>query len=241
MNQFYKDYIDVQLRNSCNIDFTSKCVLQCVYCQRQAWDEEFGVGGATGRNKVKISSDMPFEDFKKIGQTFNRMHLCGQISDPIYHPHLIKYLRYASANNIRMQIHTNGTGKNLQFWKDLYSIKKTMRIVFGIDGTDQKTANIHRVGQNFHQSFKAMLLGAKSHHTICWQFIPFEHNEHQIERAKDIAHKYNIQFIALKSNRTTNRYIFLHNKKTLLYWLKPPKDPSLASNMSVARHIKQVM
>ena len=92
--------MDVQLKNGCNVDFTSKCILQCVYCQRQAWDEEFNVGGAVGRNKVKISGDMPFEDFKKIGQTFNNMYLCGQISDPIYHPHLIKYLRYASAHKL---------------------------------------------------------------------------------------------------------------------------------------------
>ena len=200
MNQLYRDYIQQQLLQTVNVDLSSKCLLQCVYCQRQSWSEQHG---AIGRNKVKISSDMPFEDFQKIGKTFKKMHLCGQISDPIYHPHLLQYLRYASDNNIQIQVHTNGTGKNNQYWKDIYSIKKRMRFVFGIDGIDQKTVNLHRVGQNFHQSFKAMLLGSQSHHTICWQFIPFRHNEHQLKRAKDIASKYNIQFLILKSNRAS--------------------------------------
>jgi len=237
MNQLYKDYIRTQIQLSVNTDFSSKCLLQCVYCVRQSWSEK---QGATGRNKVKNSGDMPFKDFKKILHTFGRMHLCGHISDPIYHPHFIKYLRYASDLNIPLQINTNGTGKNNQFWKDIYSLKTRMRFVFGIDGIDQKTVNLHRVGQNFHQSFKAMLLGAKSHHRITWQFIPFQHNEHQIERAKTIAHKHNIQFMILKSNRTNNRNIFLHNKKTYLDWIRPPKDPNLSADGN-ARHIKQYM
>lgn len=237
MNQLYKDYIRYQLKKSCNTDFSSKCLLQCVYCIRQAYQADYG---AMGRNKVKISGDMPFEDFQKIGKTFQQMHLCGQISDPIYHPHLLQYLRYASDNNIQIQVHTNGTGKSNQYWKDIYSIKKRMRFIFGIDGIDQKTVNLHRVGQNFHQSFKAMLLGSQSHHKITWQFIPFRHNEHQIERAKTIAHKHNIQFLILKSNRTDNRDIFLHNKKTYLDWIRPPKDPNLSAD-GKARHIKQYM
>jgi len=238
MNQLYRDYIRTQVQLSVNTDFSSKCLLQCVYCMRQEWSQD---KGATGRDKVKISGDMPFEDFKKIGKTFPQMHLCGQISDPIYHPHLLQYLQYASDNNIHIQIHTNGTGKSNQYWKDIYSIKKRMRFVFGIDGIDQKTVNLHRVGQNFHQSFKAMLLGSQSHHKITWQFIPFQHNEHQIKRAKDIASKYNIQFLILKSNRTEDRNIFLHNKKTRLDWIQLPNDPNLSVSRGNPLSIKEYM
>ena len=58
-----------------------------------------------------------------------------------------------------------------------------------------------------------MLLGSKSNHHIIWQFIPFQHNEHQIERAKDIARKHNIRFLILKSNRWRQNPIIIDNKQ----------------------------
>ena len=220
MKQFYKDYVQYQYKNYINIDFSNKCILQCVYCQRQLPDS---------KNKIHTSRDMPFDDFQKILQVYSSISLCGQISDPIYHPHFLKYLRYASDNNIKININTNGSGKKKQFWKEAFSIPYPIRWIFGIDGLDQKTCNLHRIGQNFHQSFKAMLLGSQSHHRIIWQFIPFQHNEHQIERAKDIAHKHNIQFMILKSNRWSNRTVVINNKHTTLDWILPPSNKHLKS------------
>lgn len=228
MNQLYKDYISRQLRNSCNIDFSNKCLLQCPFCQRQSIE---------GRDKVKQSFDMSFEDWKKIIHTFKGVHMCGQLSDPIYHPQFIQYLQYAAERKKRIHIHTTGTGKKKSFWKEAFSIQHPIRWVFGIDGLDQKTCNLHRIGQNFHQSFKAMLLGSQSHHRIVWQFIPFQHNEHQIERAKEIAHKYNIEFMILRSNRWDKRTVVINNKHIKSDWIHPPSNKHLKSTSQY--HVKR--
>lgn len=219
-HELYLDYVRKIPNTSINIDFSNKCLLQCAYCMRQK---------PAAKDKIKRSSDMSFNDWKKILQLFPELvELCGQLSDPIYHPDFIKFLEYASQNNTYVHIHTTGTGKKRHFWNKVFSIKKRFRFVFGIDGLDQKTCNLHRIGQNFHQAFKAMLLGAQSHHRIVWQFIPFRHNEHQIERAKDIARKHNIQLMILKSNRwypDTN--VLINNKLIKRDWIHPPSNPDL--------------
>ena len=83
MNEYfynmYLDYVNMQAKKSINVDFGNKCLLQCVRCMRQL---------PGGKKKVKASRDMSFDDFKKVAKSFKRLSLCGQISDPIYHPHL---------------------------------------------------------------------------------------------------------------------------------------------------------
>lgn len=221
----YQDYIKAQIKRLPNTDLSNKCILQCAFCERQRVHK----GELIGKTKVKLSSDMSFEDFQKIIHTFQGVNLCGQLSDPIYHPNLIQYLQYASDSNKQIHIHTNGSGKKKSFWKEAFSIQHPIVWTFGIDGLDQKTCNLHRIGQNFHQSFKAMLLGSKSNHHIIWQFIPFQHNEHQIERAKDIARKHNIRFLILKSNRWRQNPIIIDNKQVIPDWIKPPNDNSLSA------------
>ena len=228
----YYDYIKAQIKRLPNTDLSNKCILQCAFCQRQRVHK----GELIGKNKIKMSQDMSFEDWKKIIHTFQGVNLCGQLSDPIYHSNFIHYLQYAAERKKRIHIHTNGSGKKKSFWKEAFSIQHPIRWIFGIDGLDQKTCNLHRIGQNFHQSFKAMLLGAQSHHRIIWQFIPFQHNEHQIERAKDIAHKHNIDFMILKSNRwTTSNSIYVNNKLVVPDWIRSPEDTSLSE---IGMHVK---
>ena len=219
----YQDYIEYQLKQLPNTDLTNKCLLQCVYCQRQSLHN----GEPRGRDKVKLSQDMPFGDFMKVCKSFRGINFCGQLSDPIYHPNFIKYLQYASDHDKSIHVHTNGSGKKLSFWKQAFSIPRIIEWTFGIDGLDQKTCNLHRIGQNFHQSFKAMLLGSQSHHKIVWQFIPFQHNEHQIPKAMSIARKHNIRFLLLKSNRWSQNPIYVDNKHLTPDWIQPPKDMSL--------------
>ena len=231
--EIYKDYVEAQLKQQPNIDISNKCILQCIYCQRQT---AFN-GKPRGREKVKASQDMSFSDFKKVIKSFRGINLCGQLSDPIYHPQLLDYLQYASDHGKRINIHTNGSGKKKSFWQQAFSIKQPIKWTFGIDGLDQNTCNLHRIGQNFHQSFKAMLLGSKSHHQIIWQFIPFQHNEHQIDRAKDIARKHNIRFLTLKSNRWGGEAIYLDNKLIRPHWIKPPKEHLHAPTI---KHVQRV-
>ena len=219
--RLYSDY--VRSIGNINIDTSNKCTLQCVFCMRQT---------KNGKKKIKRSGTMSFHDWKLCIQLTKTVTMCGQISDPIYHPNFISFLRYAGQNNTHVCIHTNGSGKKKKFWEECFSLKGQFRWVFGIDGLDQKTVNLHRIGQNFHQSYKAMLMGSKAsrNHYIIWQFIPFLHNEEQLPRAIDTAHRHNIDFVILKSHRhNSNQNIIVNNKPIKRDWIHPPRSQNLYS------------
>jgi MoaA/NifB/PqqE/SkfB family radical SAM enzyme len=176
-SSFSEDYIRyINYAKCCDIEFTYICPLQCPFCDRQ--DERLDVKRIISRND-NISRD----NFIKLLKYFNSFYFCGQISDPIYHPEFKDLLDYC--NNFpekKVVIYTNGTRKKLNWWKEVF-LSSHSNIIwrFGLDGTDQETANIYRVNTNFDEVFNVMKMGASMGANIEWHFIVFKHNEHQID------------------------------------------------------------
>lgn len=195
VDDFYSDYIHaVKNTHSLNLDMTFRCPLQCPLCMRER---------PGGREKIKISADMPIESFKKVCEYFNKIHICGQISDSIYHPKFLEMLEvYYNKYNFPLMISTNGSGKKIDWWKKAYELSnKNTTWIFGIDGFDQETAEKYRVNIKYQSALDAMLLGASLKKNIVWQFIVFKHNEHQVDQVKDFALQNGISFHLMKSSR----------------------------------------
>lgn len=192
----YYEYITrIKVESSVNVDFTHRCRLECPFCMRQR---------PTGKIKVKRSKDMTISDFRKLINSVEQVHLCGQIGDPIYNRNFHRCLEIKSTEypDKRFGVHTNGSGKSMDWWKKTYELsdEKTY-ITFGLDGIDQETLNIYRVNSNFDQVWNALLLGKKMGVDVRWQFIVFGHNEHQLEDAKKMAAEHSITFNLIKSSR----------------------------------------
>jgi MoaA/NifB/PqqE/SkfB family radical SAM enzyme len=169
-NKLYSSYIEEQKKAVFNIETTSRCRLQCPFCQRQR---------KGGKEKVKLAGEMSYEDMRKIYNFTTRMNFCGQISDPIYHTDFLKILEIKKneyPNNI-MSIRTNGSGKKLSWWEAAYNLcDKTTIWTFGLDGASQKTANIYRIGTNFNEIFKAMIIGTKNKMVTCGTKVTKQNN-----------------------------------------------------------------
>jgi len=191
---FYKSYLDDIRKKSVNLDITYRCPLECPFCQRQMM--------GSGKDKISRSSDMLIEDYQKIIKFFTVMNFCGQISDPIYHPKFLDILKISTTYNKGFEVHTNGTRKKLSWWREAFDLTDSRFVwTFGLDGTDQETANIYRVNTKYEEVLEVMKLGASLGKNIRWQFIVFKHNEHQIEEAKRIAKENNITLRIMKSFR----------------------------------------
>jgi len=192
---FYKSYLDQIRKKSVNLDITYRCPLECPFCQRQRMGDD--------KEKISRSSDMPIEDYLKLIEFFKTMNFCGQISDPIYHPSFLEILKLSETyTDKKFEIHTNGSRKKLSWWKEVFESTDNRFVwTFGLDGTDQETANKYRVNTKFDDVLEAMKLGASMGKIIHWQFIIFEHNEHQIEEAKRIAKENGIVLRLMKSFR----------------------------------------
>jgi molybdenum cofactor biosynthesis enzyme MoaA len=147
--------------------------------------------------------DITINEYRKIVSFCDNIRLCGQLSDPIYHKNFHDLLAYANKHpHKKFSIHTNGTRKKLDWWNKCFEISTfNVRWIFGLDGTDQETANIYRVNTRFDEVFNVMKLGASLGVNIIWQFIVFKHNEHQIEQARQMAKENNITLELVASDR----------------------------------------
>ena len=70
-------------RDNVNLDISNKCTLECIACSRQT--NRFA-GNPIPGNDTSISQ------WTKLCKHFKHLCLCGQISDPIFNPNLIKFV-----------------------------------------------------------------------------------------------------------------------------------------------------
>jgi MoaA/NifB/PqqE/SkfB family radical SAM enzyme len=145
-------------------------------------------------NPLLKVSDIDLDLFKKsipetlIKQLYS-ITLCGNFGDPLLNKDLIPIIEYIAAANadVRLDIHTNGSLRNTQWWENLAKSLTTNSLVqFGIDGMAD-THEIYRVGTSFSkiiENAKAFIdAGGKAR----WNFITFKHNEHQLEEARALS------------------------------------------------------
>ena len=168
-----------------NIDITHRCPLQCSKCFRQI----YGV----------IGYDMSMDDFIKISKWFNNIHFCGQYSDPIHHPKFKEFLKIVKNHSIMVSCASSHKPK--EFYFDAFKINPNAEWIFGIDGLPADSHK-YRVNQDGEKLYNIMsewkyYLNVKPY----WQFIIFEYNKNDIEKAKKMAAKIDVNFALLKSGR----------------------------------------
>ena len=85
-------------------------------------------------------------------------------------------------------------------------------VFFSLDGVGNKSLQNYRVGADFYKILDNARAFIDTGGKAMWRMIKFKHNEHQIERAREIANEMGFwQFITVNSNRkiNTNRELSL--------------------------------
>ena len=136
--------------------------------------------------------------FKKIINHFEQIEFCGQISDPIFHPQFIEFLKLT--NNKRVFIHTAASHKPIDWYIEAFDANKSAIWEFGIDGLP-KDSHKYRVNQDGEFLFEMMLLAKEMGLNVSWQYIIFPYNEKTLETAKRWAKVHNIMIHILISER----------------------------------------
>lgn len=131
------------------------------------------------------------------------IQLCGSYGDPVMHKDfialikLIKQLAPASA----IEISTNGSIRTQEFWHELAGLlDQKDHVIFGIDGLED-THHIYRKNTNFDRVLENARSFISNSGTAWWQFIPFEHNQHQIIDAYKLSQKYEFKHFFVKYER----------------------------------------
>ncbi|NQY99443.1 MAG: radical SAM protein [Bdellovibrionales bacterium] len=171
---------DAEIKEDLHLELTSKCALKCPACPRT---ERFGDYTVTELSLDALKNILDFDYKYKI------VSLCGDHGDPIYHSqfHNVIELLLDLPGAPSLHIATNGSGRKADWWKATAELLRPKdRVIFGIDGLED-TNELYRRGANWQSIMTAAkTLKASGNSQLVWQWILFEHNQHQMPEARKV-------------------------------------------------------
>jgi radical SAM protein with 4Fe4S-binding SPASM domain len=163
------------------IDPSNICQLQCPFCD--------------GRLRPQVI--MKLDKFKNIidslGKTCINLELYNW-GEPFLNKDIIEMINYASQKySIYTRISSNLNIRNEKFYKALV-LSRLNSLTISLDGASQETYEKYRVNGSFDKVIDniQLIVKYKKHYRklepkLVWQFLVFRHNEHEIEKAKQMA------------------------------------------------------
>jgi MoaA/NifB/PqqE/SkfB family radical SAM enzyme len=191
----YEDIRVIHLEN------TQNCQAACPMCDRNQ------NGGAV--NPHIDLSELTLADIKVMFEPafikqLTTLYMCGNLGDPIVAKDTLEIFEYFRSHNKDMwlSMNTNAGAKNEEWWKRLAkTFGKMGAVIYSVDGL-RDTNHIYRQGvvwNNVERSMKAFIAaGGRAR----WDFLIFEHNQHQVEEAEALSKEMGFErFVAKKTGR----------------------------------------
>lgn len=196
-------YEDIQ---SLHIEVSSHCNAACPSCPRNyhggqafPWFEKKFL---TLADHQKFFSD----DFVKRQKL---VLYCGNYGDPTLAPELIDICRWWLSLNpsLTIQINTNAGTRDRAFWSELGAVFKESygNVTFSVDGLAD-TNHLYRRNVEWDKVHTAMDAYIAAGGPAVWEFLVFEHNQHQVEEARALAHEWGFREF--------------HPKKAMGFWAR---------------------
>ena len=188
-----------------HIEPTSKCTLECPLCDRTWFYETF---------KKRLLHEINVDHVVKFVGVDAHVSMCGNNGDPIYHSRFLELCKKFKDNNCTLHIHTNGSAKTKSWWEKLKNIlTKDDYITFALDGLED-TNHLYRKNAKWESIMTAIKTLKGSDFKIIWQFIPFKHNQHQINDAKKLSERLGFnEFKLLPSHRWLGKKDLMPDEK----------------------------
>jgi MoaA/NifB/PqqE/SkfB family radical SAM enzyme len=213
-----------------HLEPTQLCQAMCPMCDRVTLDGEL--------NHRVNNTSLSIQDVKNIFskefiQQLDEMYMCGNLGDPMLAPDCLEIFEYfREANpNIYLSMNTNGGARKPEFWKNLANL--TSHVTFSIDGLED-TNGVYRKGVIWYNIINNVKEFINAGGKAKWDYLVFEHNEHQIELAEQLSKE--LGFVEFRP-KTTNRYD-KERPAWQTYWrgkqrevLKPPKQEKYQSEV----------
>jgi MoaA/NifB/PqqE/SkfB family radical SAM enzyme len=209
------------------LDACSVCQLECPLCPSTEGILIIGKGS------------LAFEDFKKlIDRNPWIREVCFANKGEIFlNKELAQILQYAYGKNVSLNMN-HGVNLNHASEETLEALVRyqiaSLRV--SIDGITQETYQRYRVGGNLKRvienirrinHYKAKYHSSKP--ALVFQFIPFGHNEHEMEGARLLARLLNMQ-ISFRLNRMPDVFAVQDHERVMRYVGYVDRDEYLARN-----------
>ncbi|MDR4506719.1 MAG: radical SAM protein [Candidatus Brocadiaceae bacterium] len=202
---YYPTKISIESGNVCN--------LRCPLCPTGQQD--------TSAQKGFISFHLFKKVIDEIGQNLNMIRLYNW-GEPLLHKDLLKMISYAKEHGIDIKISTN---LSLNMKNDMREplLKAGLKVIYiSCNGVSPATYLKYHVGGNFSLVMNNMksLVQKKKELSHCdtkliWLFHVFKHNEHEIEKARELARKMGIKIKISKMRPDMGKEAFETTRKAL--------------------------
>lgn len=206
------------------LDHTSRCNLLCPQCSRV-------YNGSL--NPLLPLGELSLADYERIftpdfSRQLESVLFCGNYGDAAASTNLLECLRFLKARGIpAITMMSNGSLQSPGWWEKLASVLSGPRdkVCFSIDGLAD-TNHLYRVNSRFEKIMAncEAFIGAGGH--ARWDFLVFEHNQHQVAEAELLAGKMGFRSFALKR---TARFI---NQKNFASGLVSETEESAAHSIA---------
>lgn len=192
------NYTDIR---TIHLEVTQNCQANCPMCDRNMNGE--------GINPHINLDELTLDDCKKIFTPefiaqLETMYMCGNLGDPIVARDTLKIFEYFREHNPTMwlSMNTNAGAQKEDWWTQLAEIYgRKGAVIFSVDGLED-TNHFYRQGviwANVERSMKAFI---KAGGRARWDFLIFEHNQHQVEEARKLSKEWGFEkFVAKKTGR----------------------------------------
>lgn len=184
-----------------HLEVTQHCQASCPMCDRNMNGE--------GINPHINLDELTLEDCKRIflpefiGQ-LKTMYMCGNLGDPIVAKDTLEIFKYFREHNPSMwlSMNTNAGARDELWWTELAHVFGRMgAVIFSVDGLSD-TNHLYRQGVVWDRVERAMKSFTAAGGRARWDFLVFEHNQHQVEIAEQLATEWGFEkFIAKKTGR----------------------------------------
>ncbi len=202
-----------------HLELTSKCQARCPMCPRRI------NGGLL--NPLITLDEITLTQFKEwfavpFIQQLDSLFMCGNLGDPIIAEDCLEIFQYLKETNpnIRLSMHTNGSARNIYWWKEL--AKHKVKVTFGIDGLAD-THKLYRVSTDWHTIIKNARAFIETGGHAEWHMLVFKHNEHQVEECRSMAQEIKFKNFQVKhtSRFTENKWHVLDDDGRTTHILQP--------------------
>ena len=167
------------------LEITSYCNAACPQCPRNY--------NGSGINEfmplTHLSRDIINSAFtKELCARLRQIFFCGSYGDPIMHPEFLDILKDFRSKNptLWLYFHTNGGVHDADYWQEIAHIMNGYgQIDFGIDGLED-TLHLYRKNVKYNKVITNASAYIKAGGRAQWNFIVFEHNQHQVDVVKQL-------------------------------------------------------
>ncbi len=221
-NKMY-EYTDIK---RVHLEVTERCQAACPMCIRNQNDGSL--------NPHLGLSELTLDDCKNIFppdfiKQLRAIFMCGNFGDPIIAQDSLEIYEYFRRHNPTMWLgmNTNAGARDSEWWIALAKIIGSSGMVnFSLDGL-KDTNHIYRRNVNWDKCMQSAEAFIGAGGEAWWDFIIFEHNEHQIDEAEKLASDMGFKkFTKKKTSRpfSSQKNYIINQKNGKTIFLSPPNN-----------------